>query len=177
MLTEAISFEMAYRFFETLDKIKISTSLIKMAKFNGTKTTITAYNSLSAMYTDLVNYRFIDVCAHGDIWYISSFQSQSVLYGFTTLYTGTDIIGAYTLYYGKDSDQNRNLTYQTSLKTQKATIDSLIRQYRTNYLGVNKSYVYGIYSPCYAEAGWSEGTGYLADMRIKVKDYRNLYTI
>ncbi len=178
MLTEAVSFELAYRFFETLDKIKITTNLIKMIRYNGSKNFITQYASLAAMQVDLLsNYKYIDSCASSDIWYISYFECQSVLYNFTTKYTGTDIIGQYNLIYGKDSDVNRNTAYQSALNTQKSTINNLIIQYRSNFNSTNAVYLSGLYSPCYAEAGYSEGSGYLADMKIRVKDYRNVFTI
>jgi hypothetical protein len=44
-------------------------------------------------------------------------------------------------------------------------LNKTIGEYRAFYNEINRIYVTGIYSPCYAEPGWSENTWYLKSLR------------
>ena len=165
MSFESISFNLSSNFFTNLKKNAINTTNIKVSFFNRKKTSFMTFVDFDALKLyQSQNYLFCDCCETGELVSIESFYADSSLYGFTSNFIVTDVNQNYHIIKGYDSNQDLNVQRDIFVTRQYDIIEDLILQYRNYYQELSKIYITGIYSPCYAEPGWSEGTGYLENL-------------
>lgn len=166
MIIEALSFKLALDFFKYLEKNRVYSTEIKIDFFDRIRHEYYDFANVAAMqeYWES-NYIPIDNCFLGDLGGISFFRSTSDTYNFETNYKAIDVIGNYELVPGAAFDIQRNAQRKVFKERQKNFIDKTVAEYRAFYNELKFIYVTGIYSPCYAEPGWSENTWYLASLR------------
>jgi hypothetical protein len=93
------------------------------------------------------------------------FEANSNLYDFITEYKAIDVSGQYKLITGTSFDSNRNKQRNIYTTTQTNFINQAVLDYLRFLNEIKNIYVTGIYSPCYAEPGWSQNTRYLKSLR------------
>lgn len=175
MIIEALSFKLALDFFKYLKKNRIYSTSIKIDFFDRIRHEYYDFADVEAMqkYWD-TNYIPIDNCNLGDLGGISFFRADSDTYNFSTTYKAIDVIGNYQLIPGASFDLQRNAQRAVFKDRQKDFIDKAVSEYVAFYKELKFIYVTGIYSPCYAEPGWSENTWYLKSLREAFTSSRNV---
>lgn len=169
MVVEALTFKLSLDFFVYLKKYKIAVSKIRMRFFDiaDNKSTYTDFKSIKEIelfYQN--NYVPFDPCFVGDLVSIEVFIGASDLYGFATEYRCEDISGIFKLTSGSSFDIQRNKQREVLTNRQVGFINKAVEDYQAFWNEINRIYTTGIYSPCYAEPGWSEGTWYLNQLRL-----------
>ena len=177
MVVEALTFKLTLDFFVYLKKNRINMSKTRLGFYDeaSQKTEYTDFNSveeLDAFYQE--HYIPFDNCFVGDIVSIELFLAASDLYDFVTEYRASDLTGDFRLTTGSDFDLQRNTQRAVLTKRQKSFIDKAVQDYRKYYNEIYRIYKTGIYSPCYAEPGWSEGTWYLNQLRLALTSKNNV---
>lgn len=166
MIIEALSFKLALDFFKYLYKNRIYSTEIKIDFFDRVRHEYYDYADVAAMeeyWKD--NYVPINNCFLGDLGGITFFRAISDTYNFETNYKAIDVLGNYQLVPGSGFDIQRNAQREVFKTRQKNFIDKTVAEYLSFYNELKFIYVTGIYSPCYAEPGWSENTWYLKSLR------------
>ncbi len=168
MVVEALTFKLSLDFFVYLKKYKIDVSKIRVGFYDqvNQKTEFTDFNSIEEMelfYQN--NYVPFDPCFIGDIVSIQLFLGASELYEFTTEYRASDLTGNFTLTEGSSFDIQRNSQRSVFVNRQVSFINKAVKEYRKYWDEIYRIYTLGIYSPCYAVPGWSQGTWYLNQLR------------
>jgi len=166
LIVEALSFKLALNFLEYLKKNRITTSGIKILFWDRINNEFTTYENIDTMSSYFnEQYAFVDNCVLGSLCSIEVFNGTSNLYDFTTEYTATNITGSYKLVSGSQYDRQRNSQRGILIDRQINFINQAVSEYLKFYNEIRRIYVTGIYSPCYAEPGWSQGTLYLKKLR------------
>ena len=168
MVIEALTFKLSLDFFVYLKKYKIDVSKIRLGFFDKAinKTEYTDFNSISEMEIFYqTNYVPFDPCYVGDLVSIQLFLGASTLYEFTTEYRVSDLTGLLKITPGSSFDIQRNKQRAVLTDRQTAFIKRSVADYRKYWDELYRIYTTGIYSPCYAIPGWSEGTWYLNQLR------------
>ena len=167
MIVEALSFKLALDFLLYLKKNRINTSGIRLMFWDRVNNEFTSFEDVVKMssYFD-EQYKFIDNCVLGSLCSLELFNGTSDLYDFTTEYTASNITGSYKLTTGSQYDRQRNKQRSIYTDRQISFINQAIGEYLKFYNEIRRIYVTGIYSPCYAEPGWSQNTWYLNSLRI-----------
>ncbi len=174
MIIEAISFKLALDFFKYLKKYRITTTNIKIDFFNRVKHEYVDFVNLDEMQLYYDEYYVpINNCVLGDLSGIQLFRATSDTYNFPTLYKAIDVIGNYKLEPGSGFDLQRNQQRQVLKDRQLDVINNAVSEYRRFYNELRNIYINGIYSPCYAEPGWSENTWYLKSLREALTNSTN----
>lgn len=169
MIVEALSFKLVLDLLQYLKKNRIYASDIKVMFWNRTNSEFTTFNTVEDMASYFsTQYRIVDNCILGPLCSIEVFSATSDLYDFTTEYNVTNVTGTYKLTSGSQYDRQRNSQRSILTNRQISFINQSIEEYLKYYRELKRIYVTGIYSPCYAEPGWSEGTGYLNSLRISL---------
>ena len=168
MVVEALTFKLSLDFFVYLKKYKITVSKIRVGFYDNAanKTEFTDFNSIDEMelfYQN--NYVPFDDCFVGDLVSIELFLGASDLYEFITEYRAEDLTGNFKLTSGSSFDIQRNSQRSVLTNRQVGMINKAVEDYRKFYNEIYRIYTTGIYSPCYAIPGWSEGTWYLNQLR------------
>ncbi len=173
MIVEALSFKLALDFLQYLKKNRINTSGIKIMFWDRINNEFTTFDNVPAMslYFD-AQYKFIDNCVLGSLCSLELFNGVSDLYDFTTEYTASNITGSYKLTSGSQYDRQRNSQRSIFTDRQISFINQSIGEYLKFYNEIRRIYVTGIYSPCYAEPGWSQNTWYLASLQKGLLEVR-----
>lgn len=166
MIIEALSFKLALDFLEYLKKNRINTSGIRLLFWDRIRNEYVGYEDTEKMssYFD-VYYKNINDCELGSICSLELFRGASSLYDFETTCVASNITGAYKLTNGSSFDIQRNTQRGILVNRQIAFINQAIEEYLAFYREIRQIYVTGIYSPCYAVPGWSQGTMYLNTLR------------
>ena len=175
MILEAISFKLSLDFFIYLKKNGIVSNTIKIDFFDRVKHEYTNFATIEDMqsyYND--NYVPLDTCTLGDLGSIQSFLSTSNTYNFDINYVVNDVIGNLSIVQGSGFDIQRNDQRLVFKSRQLSLIKNTINEYLSFYKELKRIYLTGIYSPCYAEPGWSENTWYLASLRKAITAPNNL---
>lgn len=177
MIIEAISFKLALDFFKYLDKCGLKSFNIKIQFWDRLRYEFVTYNDIIEMslFFDK-NYRNIDNCILGELCSIQFFEADSTLYDFTTSYKAIDITGQYKLMTGTSFDIERNQQRSLYTTTQTNFINQSVSEYLQFLNEIKNIYVTGIYSPCYAEPGWSQNTWYLKSLREGLITIKNINT-
>lgn len=110
-------------------------------------------------------YQIIDDCELGDLCSIQQFSSTSDTFSFNTGYLVSDVSGNYSIIPNRSFDLDRNDQYSQTAQRQVNFLNRTIGEYQDFYNQIKYIYETGIYSPCYAEPGWSENTWWLASLR------------
>jgi len=173
LIIEALTFKLTLDFFLYLKKNRITASDIRLKfldKVQG-KSEFVTYASPDALqeFYDSA-YVPLDPCFLGDLVSIEFFRATSDLYDFETNYIASDIVGNYSLVTGSSFDGQRNKQRKVLTDRQKGFIDKAVEEYREYFGELKHIYVTGIYSPCYAVPGWSQGTWYLNELRKTFTD-------
>ncbi len=168
MVVEALTFKLSLDFFVYLKKYKIIVSKIRIGFYDqaAQKTEFTDFNNIKEMelfYQN--NYVPFDDCFVGDLVSIELFLGASDLYEFITEYRAEDLTGNFKLTAGSSFDIQRNSQRSVLTDRQVGMINKAVEDYRKFYNEIYRIYTTGIYSPCYAIPGWSEGTWYLNQLR------------
>jgi hypothetical protein len=176
VIIESVAFGLVVKFFEYLNKNQIDSSSIRISLFDGTKRQHLTF----ATYSDLIdynnsNYRIFKKCEVGDTTRIESFRATSSLYGFTTVYIVSDVCGDTSIINGGDYDINRNESWNVFKEKQTSRLNSIINKYKNFCRELYNIHANGIYSPCYAEPGWSEGTSRLRELKDLVIINGNIF--
>ena len=168
MVVEALTFKLSLDFFIYLKKYKIDVTKIRIGFFDLAinKTEYTDFNSISEMEVFYQsNYVPFDPCYVGDLVSIQLFLGASTLYDFTTEYRVSDLTGLLKITTGTSFDIQRNKQRAVLTDRQTAFVNRAVTDYRKFWNEIHRIYTTGIYSPCYAIPGWSEGTWYLNQLR------------
>ena len=166
MILEAITFKLALDFFIFMKKNRITCTSIKVDFFDRVKHEYIDFADVAAMqkyYDD--NYKPIDNCFLGDLVSIQFFLATSELYNFTTEYRAIDVTDKFTLETGSAFDRQRNAGRKVFIDRQIQLIKNAVNDYLKYWRELRYIYITGIYSPCYAEPGWSENTWWLKSFR------------
>ena len=168
MVVEALTFKLSLDFFVYLKKYKIIVSKIRIGFYDkaAQKTEFTDFNNIKEMelfYQN--NYVPFDDCFVGDLVSIELFLGASDLYEFITEYRAEDLTGNFKLTAGSSFDIQRNSQRSVLTDRQVGMINKAVEDYRKFYNEIYRIYTTGIYSPCYAIPGLSEGTWYLNQLR------------
>jgi len=168
LVVEALTFKLSLDFFVYLKKYKITVSKIRVGFYDNAanKTEFSDFNSIDEMelfYQN--NYVPFDDCFVGDLVSIELFLGASDLYEFITEYRAEDLTGNFKLTSGSSFDIQRNSQRSVLTSRQVGMINKAVEDYRKFYNEIYRIYTTGIYSPCYAIPGWSEGTWYLNQLR------------
>jgi hypothetical protein len=166
MIIEALTFKLALDFTKYLRKNRIYLADVKLDFFDRTRHEYSDFLDLPAMqaYYDQ-NYVPLDNCLLGSLVGIQFFRSTSDTYDFPTSYKAVDVLGSVTVSPGSGFDIQRDPGREILKERQRAFVDKSIREYVKFYRELRYIYVTGIYSPCYAEPGWSENTWWLRSLR------------
>ncbi len=168
MVIEALTFKLSLDFFTYLKKYKISVSKIRIGFYDNAsqKTEFTDFTSIEEMELFYQkNYVPFDPCYVGDLASIELFLGDSKLYEFLTEYRAEDLTGNFKLTSGSAFDKQRNKQRSVLVNRQVSFINRSVEDYRKYWNELYRIYTTGIYSPCYAVPGWSEGTWYLNQLR------------
>tara|TARA_R110002074_G_scaffold272410_1_gene444088 strand:+ start:912 stop:1493 length:582 start_codon:yes stop_codon:yes gene_type:complete len=169
LVVEALTFKLSLDFFVYLKKYKIVVSKIRIGFFDvaENKSTYTDFSSIDEMELFYqTNYVPFDPCFVGDLVSIQVFIGESNLYEFTTEYRAENITKVFKLTSGSSFDIQRNKQREILTNRQIGFINRAVEDYRKFWNEINRIYTTGIYSICYAEPGWSEGTWYLDQLRL-----------
>ncbi len=166
MILEGITFKLALDFFTFLKKNRITCTNIKLDFFDKVKHEYIDFADVAALelYYN-TNYKPIDNCILGDLVSIVYFLGSSELYNFTTDFRAIDVTENLKLETGSAFDLQRNSGRQVFINRQIQLIKNAVADYVKYFLQLRYIYVTGIYSPCYAEPGWSENTWWLKSFR------------
>lgn len=169
MVVEALTFKLSLDFFVYLKKYKIAVSKIRIGFYDNAnqKTEFTDFSSIPEMelfYQN--NYVPFNDCLVGDLVSIELFLGASDLYEFVTEYRAEDLTGKYKLTSGSAFDKQRNSQREVLVNRQIDFINRAVEDYRKYYGEIYRIYTTGIYSPCYAVPGWSQGTWYLNQLKM-----------
>lgn len=166
MIVEAITFKLALDFFKFLKKNRINATNIKVDFFDREKHEYIDFVDTAAMETWYTQtYIPLDNCQLGDLCSIVFFLAESNTYNFTTSYKAIDVTDKLNLTTGSQFDLQRNAGRQVFITRQKQLIENAVKEYVRYWAELKYIYITGIYSPCYAVPGWSEGTWYLKSFR------------
>lgn len=166
MIVEALSFKLALDFLEYLKKNRITTSGINLLFWDRSTNEFITYENIHSMSSYFKEqYTFIDNCVLGSLCSIETFSGSSDLYNFTTEYTAINVTGSYKLVTGSQYDRQRNDQRSLLINRQINFINQAVGEYLKFYNEIRRIYTTGIYSPCYAVPGWSQGTWYLNSLR------------
>jgi len=166
LIVEALSFKLALDFLQYLKKNRINTSGIKIMFWDRVNNEFTTYEDVDAMSLYFEQqYKFIDDCVLGSLCSVELFNGISNLYDFTTEYIASNVTGSYKLTAGSQYDRQRNSQRGILTDRQISFINQAVEEYLRFYNEIRRIYVTGIYSPCYAQPGWSQGTLYLSRLR------------
>ena len=172
MVIEALSYKLCLDFFIYLNKNRIYSTDIKLDFYDRSKHEYVNFSDLDSIQTFFTdNYLPVETCSLGDLVTLQNFRSSSDVYSFPTTYIVTDIaLPSYQLVQGSGFDLKRN-DFRTPMKNrQKALLESALDEYRLFYNELKMIYHTGIYSPCYAEPGWSKNTWYLNSLKNALLD-------
>ena len=168
MVVEALTFKLSLDFFVYLKKNRLIASKIRVGFYDvaSEKTEFTDFSSVAEMeafYQE--NYIPFDDCFVGDIVSVELFLADSNLYDFVTEFRAEDLTSNFKLTAGSAYDIQRNSQRKPLTNRQVGFINRAVEDYQRYWKEIYRIYTTGIYSPCYAEPGWSEGTWYLNQLR------------
>ncbi len=166
MILEAISFKLATDFFVYLKKNRIVATNIKIDFFDRIRHEFVDFPTVEDMTTYFTeNYTPINNCFLGDLGAIQFFLADSNTFNFDISYKAIDVTGDFKLNQDTPFDVQRNSQRDVFKERQSNLIKQTVSEYLLFFNEIKRIYVTGIYSPCYAEPGWSENTWYLKSLR------------
>ena len=175
MIIEAISFKLCLDFLKYLKKNRIYSDNIRLNFYDRNKHQFTTFDTIDEMqvYYDEA-YLTPDVCELGSIVSIQSMNATSDLYDFDITYRALDLTTLlYNVKQGVQFDIQRNSQRDIFKQRQLTMFNKTVTEYSKFFNELKYIYVTGIYSPCYAEPGWSENTWLLNSLKIGLLDPSN----
>ena len=176
-MIEYLTIKITQQFLDYLYTNGLDSSIIKISHYTGTK----YYYSNFSTRTDFASYvqtyyKAVDFCNTGNLVKLHSVTLISSIYGITTRYIVNGICDDLSINVAYNRDVQRNTAYTAQSDRQKAWIVSAMSKYCSELLKVKKIFTTGVYSPCYAEPGYSEGTGALTGLRNSINSITNIFT-
>ena len=178
-IIEGLSFKLCLDFVKYLKQNRLCLSNITLGFYDIIKRKHT-YQKFSNE-SDLIkifNQKYINKaanCKTGNIVSIKSFDATSDIYNFNTAYRVIDVSESYQLIPLSSYDTQRNSNRKPFKDRQINLIKITISEYLKFFSEINNIYESGIYSPCYAEPGWSENTSWFVFLKDSLnnisKDY------
>lgn len=174
-LIEELSFKLLVDLFRYLNKGRIYCVDIRLDKFNRTSHNFETYSNLIGLEeTYQSTYVPSNPKELGSLVGVQSFSATSDTFNFTSTYSVNDILGNVTIRSSRSYDVDRNAERQILESRQKLFLESTINEYITFYRLIRKVYITGIYSPLYAQPGWSQGTFLLNSIKEYLSDGSNI---
>jgi hypothetical protein len=153
-------------------------SSIKVSIYDRLRYTYLLFNDLSALRAYFMeNYATIYRCKIGKFVAITAFNIDTNLYNFNIGFYVRDICNNTSITEKMDYDRTLNTTREVFRSKQLNVLNNTLNQYCILRNEIRNIYMTGIYSPCYAEAGWSEGTSRLAELRKAVDTNKKIFEI
>lgn len=166
MIVEALSFNLALDFLTYLKKNRLNSFNVKVQFWDRSRYEFFTYKDITDMSLFFnKKYNIIDNCVLGNLCSLQFFEANSNLYDFITEYKAIDVSGQYKLITGTSFDSNRNKQRNIYTTTQTNFINQSVSDYLKFLSEIKNIYTTGIYSPCYAAPGWSQGTRQLKLLR------------
>lgn len=159
MYIENLTFNHAIELFKYLEKNKLECHSITISFYDRSKYQYITFKDTKELrkYFAVAFINF-PKCKLGNFVSIEKFKINSTLYNFKSNYIVYDVLKSVKIITGKDSDINRNINRDPFITKQKILIEEALKKYIAAIIKLNLIYKGGIYSPCYAEPGWSKGT-------------------
>lgn len=174
MILESVTFKYIVELFNFFRINKLDLTYVKMHLLDITKTyslQFENYNSLNSYYSN--NYKTYDRCIMGKYCFVTHFSLESELYGYKLTFDASDICTNYALRIGYPYDNKRLSLIEQYANKQKFLIDKNVTLYCTYSTKFKHIYLYEVYSPCYAEPSWNEGTKNIKTYRDLAEIYNN----
>jgi hypothetical protein len=175
LIIEAISFKLSLDFFKYLKKNRITPTQIRLDFYDRKLHQFTTFNSVDEMQTFFdTTYVPTSECELGNIISIQTFSATSDLYTFPITYKAFDVsTSLYNAAQGSSYDRQRNSQFDVFKQRQLTLLNNTVAEYFNFYSEIKYIYETGIYSPCYAEPGWSQNTWWLKSLEKALLDPTN----
>lgn len=115
-------------------------------------------------------YSEIDYCSLGNIWTLEQYEGTSTLYKEHTKIKLLNPVKNLSLVMKSDYNIERLTLTNRNIITQRNVVENAVAQFKSVYDHLKLIYSTGIYSPCYAIPGWSEGTLMLFNLYNQIKN-------
>jgi len=167
---EALSFKLSLDFVKYLKKNRIVLNDIRLDFFDRESHEFIGFDNQEMMeYKYNESYLPLEKCDVGRVVSIQTFTAQSNTYNFDTSYKAIDVNSlSYKLTPLSSFDIQRNSNRKIFKDRQINFINNTVAEYVKFYNEIKYIYDTGIYSPCYAEPGWTENTWWLKSLREAV---------
>lgn len=164
---EALSFKLALDFIKYLKKNRIVLTDIRLDFFNKVSHEFIGFSNQDDMENQFkLSYLPLPKCDIGKIVSIQTFNAQSNTYNFDTSYKAINVNSpSFKITSLSSFDVQRNSNRKVFKDRQINFINNTVSEYIRFYNEIKYIYDTGIYSPCYAEPGWSENTWWLKSLR------------
>ena len=164
---EALSFKLALDFVKYLKKNRIVLTDVRLDFYDGASHQYASFSGQAEMQEHFNMYYLpLNNCNIGRLASIQTFRGDSDTYDFPTAYQGLDISsGSHILTPLSAYDAQRNSYRDVFKQRQINFINNAIAEYVKFYDEIKVIFDTGIYSPCYAEPGWSENTWWLNELK------------
>lgn len=166
MILEAISFKLATDFFVYLKKNRVIAKNIKIDFFDRVRHEFIDFTTVDEMLSYFTeNYTPINNCFLGDLGAIQFFLCDSNTFNFDISYKVIDVTGNLRIIQDTPFDAQRDIQRGNIKQRQLNLINQAVKDYLAFFNEIKRIYVTGIYSPCYAEPGWSENTWLIRSLK------------
>jgi hypothetical protein len=166
-VVEALSFKLALDFVKYLKKNRVVLIDVRFDFYDKAFHEYITFSDQAQMEEHFKTYYLpVNTCGVGRLASIQTFRADSNTYNFSTAYRGIDITsGRHSLIPLSSYDVQRNANQDVFKQRQINFINNTINEYVNFYDELKLIFNTGIYSPCYAEPGWSENTWWLNELR------------
>ena len=169
MLLDYTSITLIYNLVEYFRKNQIICKNLTLSYFAGGKTqwfNLTYDEFVTLLKTQ---YSEIDYCSLGNIWTLEQYEGTSTLYKEHTTIKLLNPVKNLSLVMKSDYNIERLPLTNRNIITQRNVIENAVAQFKITYDHLKLIRNTGIYSPCYAIPGWSEGTLMLFNTYNQIK--------
>lgn len=183
MLFESTSFKVINEFFIFLKKNKIDSSEIKLGFYNGKRQkTFITFKSDTLLFNHYSNiYQIISKCKLGNLVTLERFSAESNIFSYKTKFVIINPTTVLEIFEGNDYDRDRIRQRDDDRNRQKERIRKYCDQYKMYNLLLEDNFykavknAENVYSSCYAEAGWSEGTDQLREFYNAIYNQKEIF--
>ena len=174
-LIEELSIKLILDFMQYLKKNRIYVTDVNVDFFDRISHEFITYPDLVSVNSDFTTkYTPSNESSLGSLAGMQTFTASSDSYDFDTAYRVTNILGDFKISQTNSFDLQRNSQRKVFTDRQKLLIETTLNEYLTVYNKLKGIYTTGIYSPLYAEPGWSEGTFLLSSIKSYLNDSTNI---
>jgi len=170
---EVLTLKLAIDLFDHLRTYKMELTMVQIYiwKKQTNQYQYFTFNSYDELWDFYYNrYAPFDLCeSFGDIWAVNKFTVVSDLdTGYGMGVSAFDVSGQEPYVHpATEYDTDRNNVWNISMERQEQLVQSIVDEYNVYYTELYEIYLYGVYSVCYAEPGWTIHT-------TRLKSYRDL---